>query len=214
MTLVVFDRGTRIKTPVSSIFPSRRIEANAAATAEPAVPDDDNHARTQAEHLTQEYQRFTEMGRAHSQAVQAYQSHTDEEKKPAAPKITASHVMNQPVYTTRRDTRLIDALRIMDEQSINHLMVTNDEEVAVGLISRIDILRHPLNTGIQVQDAYREQFLVATPETDVTQIAINLVTYHIGSVPVIDENDKILGMITRTDLLKLLISNAQIENWV
>ena len=69
-----------------------------------------------------------------------------------------------------------------------------------------------LNDSLVI-DAYRHQFLVATPDTDVIEIATNLVTYHIGSIPVIDKDDKILGIITRTDLLRVMVNEARIERW-
>ena len=214
MTLVVFDRGARIETPAKSLFPPRRVEPNSASSAEPAVPDSDHHARAESEHLTQDYERFNELKKAHSQAAQAYKSVSVGPEEEPEPEIKASQIMVHPVVTTRRDTLLVDALKLMDEHSINHLMVTDDEGTPLGLISRIDILRHPLSSGAKVESAYRDQFLVASPDTDVRQIAANLITYHIGSVPVLSEDDELLGIITRTDLLKLVINNAQIEGWV
>lgn len=214
MGLVLFDRGTRIKTPVSSLFPPRRIEASAASAAETALPDSDHSARSAMEHLTHTYEKFNELNHAHSHAAKAYKSQTSErrdESKP--PRLSASQIMSQPVYTTRLDAELSEALELMDDQGINHLMVVNYESFAVGLISRIDILRHQMLNDSLVIDAYRHQFIVATPETDVIEIATNLVTYHIGSIPVMDKDDKILGIITRTDLLRAMVNKAQVERW-
>lgn len=213
MALILFDHGTRIKTPVSSIFPPRRVEASAATAAEPGIPEE-NSVRSSMEHLTQTYERFNELTHAHSSAAKAYKSQTSERRDQAKPpRLRASQIMSQPVYTTRRDAELSEALKLMDEQGINHLMVANYESFAVGLISRTDILRHQMLNDSLVIDAYRHQFLVATPETDVIEIATNLVTYHIGSIPVIDKDDKILGIITRTDLLRVMVNEARVERW-
>jgi CBS domain-containing protein len=48
----------------------------------------------------------------------------------------------------------------------------------------------------------------------VIQIASNLLEYQCGAVLVLDEEDQLSGIITRTDLIRLLISQAQVEGWV
>jgi len=39
------------------------------------------------------------------------------------------------------------------------------------------------------------------------------VEFGIGAMPIVDSHDALVGIVTRTDLLRLLISGAHIERW-
>lgn len=37
---------------------------------------------------------------------------------------------------------------------------------------------------------------------------------HIGALPIVDEKHQLLGLITRSDILRVIIKNEQMEFWV
>ena len=55
--------------------------------------------------------------------------------------------------------------------------------------------------------------LTATPETSVKQIAEAMLSHHVHSLPIVNSDHQIGGIITSTDLLRAIVQNAPIELW-
>lgn len=212
MALVVFDRGTRIKTPASSIFPPRRVEASTASAAEAAIPSGQNSPRAEYEQEVSNYAQLAE-STEHKAAVKAYSSNAQQEKT-RRPPLLARQIMSSPVISCQIDASVAAALRQMENAGVHYLAVFEADNELTGLLNRRDLLINPRLAGASVEQALQQHFLAATPQTPVLQIASNLLEYQCGAVLVLDEEDQLAGIITRTDLIRLLISQAQVEGWV
>lgn len=93
-----------------------------------------------------------------------------------------------------------EALEIMNEFSVRHLPVVNNQQL-LGLVSEDDILEH------DVQEAVGSYRLSLTrpyvKERDhIYEVMRMLAEYHLTIVPVIDEEDNYKGLITQDDLLR------------
>jgi len=62
-----------------------------------------------------------------------------------------------------------------------------------------------------VMDICKTQVLTATPDAEMREIAKVLIEKHIGSMPVIDEEGFLLGIITRSDILRTIISHPSVN---
>lgn len=222
MALVVFDRGTRIKTPASSIFPPRRVEASSASAAEPAIPSGQNSARAEHEQLIEDFSHLGHSSEQHSSehqssehkaAVQAYASNA-EQSEPKKPQILARQIMSSPVISCQIDTPVTQAISQMETAGVHYLAVFDMQSELTGMVNRRDLLASHKLANSSVESAIQQHFLAATPDTPVLQIASNLLEYQCGAVLVLDTEDQLSGIITRTDLIRLLISQARVEGWV
>lgn len=212
MALVVFDRGTRIKTPASSIFPPRRVEASSASAADPAIPSGQNSARAEHEQQIEDYALLAESAE-HKAAVKAYTSNArDIQSK--KPQILARQIMSSPVISCQIDTPIRQAMAQMENAGVHYLAVFDQQSELTGLLNQRDLLGKTALVNQRAEAAIQQHFLAATPDTPVLQIASNLLEYHCGAVLVLDEEDQLAGIITRTDLIRLLISQARVEGWV
>jgi len=212
MALVVFDRGTRIKTPVSSIFPPRRVEANSASAADAAIPSGPDTARAEHEQQIEDFAQLAEMAE-HKAAVKAYASNA-QDAQPQKPQILARQIMSTPVISCQIETPVRQAVMQMENAGVHYLAVFDQQSELTGLLNQRDLLSKPGLVNQRVDAAIQQHFLAATPDTPVLQIASNLLQYHCGAVLVIDTEDQLSGIITRTDLIRLLISQARVEGWV
>jgi len=102
----------------------------------------------------------------------------------------------------------------MENAGIHYLAVFDRQAELTGLVNRRELLINPRLAGALVAEAIQSHFLGATPDTLVIQIASNLLEDQCRAVLVLDEDDQLSGIITRTDLIRLLISQAQVEGWV
>ena len=217
MTLVVFDRGTRIKTPVSSIFPPRRIEASSSSEAESAIPAGQNSPRAEYEQEVSNYTRLVDstehLSAEHRAAAKAYTASAGADRT-EKPKLAARQIMTSPVISCQMDNTVATAIQQMENAGVHYLAVFDRQAELTGLVNRRELLINPRLAGALVVEAIQPHFLAATPDTPVIQIASNLLEYQCGAVLVLDEDDQLSGIITRTDLIRLLISQAQVEGWV
>lgn len=217
MALVVFDRGTRIKTPASSIFPPRRVEASSSSAAESAIPSGQNSPRAEYEQEVTDYANLADSAQnisaEHKAAAKAYSANAETETA-KKPKLLARQIMSSPVISCQIDNTVAAAIRQMENAGVHYLAVFDRQTELTGLVNRRELLTNPRLAGALVEEAIQQHFLAATPDTPVIQIASNLLDNECGAVLVLDEEDQLSGIITRTDLIRLLISQAQVEGWV
>ncbi len=125
--------------------------------------------------------------------------------------ITARSLMSSPVRTILPTTSVDEAQGILLRYGHVGLCVVTDEGALVGMISRRDIdiaLRHGLGHG-PVKGCMSVQIKSIAPETPITQIQDLMMTYDIGRLPVL-AGEKLVGIVTRTDLLRQLHQTQQV----
>jgi len=140
----------------------------------------------------------------------AEQLHQLEEKH-----LTAQDIMTKPVVTIRSDARVSDAVRLMNEKHLKRLPVVDDRGILVGIISRTDVLAayvaEPVSeeeigtTGIQeartVSDVMFRDVPTVDPEATLDEVLAKIVATPLRRVVVIDESQRVLGIIVDADLL-------------
>ncbi|HCF26991.1 MAG TPA: poly(A) polymerase [Cyanobacteria bacterium UBA11049] len=118
---------------------------------------------------------------------------------------TARDLMSSPVRTIRPETTIESAQRILLRYGHSGLSVVNAEGQLVGIISRrdIDIALHHGFSQAPVKGYMTTNVKTITPDTTLPEIQSLMVTYDIGRLPVL-EKGQLLGIVTRTDLLREL----------
>jgi tRNA nucleotidyltransferase (CCA-adding enzyme) len=129
---------------------------------------------------------------------------------------TARDLMSSPVRTIRPETTISEAQRILLRYGHSGLSVVDNQGKLVGIISRrdLDIALHHGFSHAPVKGYMKTNLKTITPETTLPQIESLIVTYDIGRLPVL-ENDHLVGIVTRTDVLRELyhleIQNSQFK---
>ncbi|MDF2388176.1 CBS domain-containing protein [Nostoc ellipsosporum NOK] len=118
---------------------------------------------------------------------------------------TARDLMSSPVRTIRPDTTIEEAQRILLRYGHSGLSVVDTQGQLVGIISRrdLDIALHHGFSHAPVKGYMTTNLKTITPDTILPQIQALMVTYDIGRLPVL-ENGQLLGIVTRTDVLREL----------
>lgn len=96
-----------------------------------------------------------------------------------------------------------DALALMAEYGIGGIPVVDDDNTLVGILTNRD-LRFERDLDKKVEMAMTSKNLVTTREfTDFEKAADILQKYRIEKLPVVDENFKLVGLITYKDIIKI-----------
>ncbi|MBN3925098.1 CBS domain-containing protein [Nostoc sp. NMS4] len=122
---------------------------------------------------------------------------------------TARDLMSSPVRTILPETTIAEAQRILLRYGHSGLSVVDTQGQLVGIISRrdIDIALHHGFSHAPVKGYMTRNLKTITPDTTLPQIESVMVTYDIGRLPVL-ENEQLVGIVTRTDVLRELHQNS------
>ena len=121
------------------------------------------------------------------------------------PKLLAKDIMTFPPKYINENQSIVDAELILNRYNINVLPVVNDEGELTGLITRLIVakaLYHRLK-NIKIKDIMIKEFNVVSPYDSFEKVKDFVLKDNQRLLPVV-ENGELVGVITRTDILKTL----------
>lgn len=127
--------------------------------------------------------------------------------------------MSSPAVTITPDTPFQIALKAMHEHKFRRLPVVDKNGRLAGIVSERDLLHaspspasslsvwemNYLLAKLTVQQIMTRAIIITSPDTPIEHAASLMVANKIGGLPVVDENDHVVGMITETDIFKVFV---------
>jgi IMP dehydrogenase len=111
--------------------------------------------------------------------------------------------MIQDPVTLKKDNTVGDAQSTMREYSIGGIPIIDDAGILVGIVTNRD-LRFEKNYARKLSDIMTTENLVTTAKgTSLKEAELILQEYKIEKLPVVDDQGKLLGLITFRDITKL-----------
>ena len=131
-------------------------------------------------------------------------------------------IMTTNVTTAHPEDRVIHARRLMLDNDIARLPVVENGKV-IGIISDKEIafafatLKRSVSLGQQqnrlrnllVRDIMKSPAIVARDNISIKDAAHIMMEHEIGCLPIVGRNNKLKGIVTRTDLLKHLLEELK-----
>ena len=127
------------------------------------------------------------------------------------------------VHTIAPTALVFDALKLMADKGIGALLVTEGEAIA-GIFTERDYARKIALMGrtssvTQVRDVMTSAVRFVRPDQTSEQCMQIMSTGRMRHLPVVDANDKLVGMISSGDLVKDIISEQkfiieQLEHYI
>lgn len=136
--------------------------------------------------------------------------------------LTAEQLMSSPVVTLPIDTSIEEAGRFIRQHRFRHVPIVDEQGQLQGIISDRDLLellefqqtrRTAQREAMTVSTIMKERVLTATVDTVISQIAAVFFQQRVGAMPIMSE-DKLVGMITRSDILGAVVYSQPVESWV
>ncbi|MBE0665327.1 MAG: CBS domain-containing protein [Candidatus Aminicenantes bacterium] len=122
------------------------------------------------------------------------------------------------VFSVHIDAIVNDALQNMDEKNIGALMVIDSQENIQGIVSERDIMRNCYRNqanvkGLAIRDVMtpRAKLLVARAEDDINNLMGAMTQNHIRHIPVVNEQDKVVGMVSIGDIIKAMLKDKDYQ---
>ncbi len=104
--------------------------------------------------------------------------------------------------TIKRDKTVADALDLMSEYKIGGIPVVDEEGYLVGIVTNRD-LRFERNFDRAIDEVMTSENVVTTNQTTDLEKAVDILQRHkIEKLPVVDNNNKLIGLVTYKDITK------------
>ena len=131
----------------------------------------------------------------------------------AYPEDSAGGIMTTKVVSVRPESTAAEALaavrRLAEEgrtETVYYLYVTEPDRRLVGVLSLRELVLAP--PGARVRDVMRRNFAAVRPETDQEEAARLLTEKHLLALPVVDDEGRLLGIVTNDDVEDVLEEEA------
>ncbi len=140
--------------------------------------------------------------------------------------VMVQNVMTEKVISVNPGTSVHEAARLLSEHKITGLPVVDGENRVIGVISTADILSPEgskkenvlsklmrqlrgkqgaeKGVGERVEDAMSVPPITTEPDADIKEVAAVLDLHRIKRLPVIDPDGKLIGIISRGDIVRAM----------
>ena len=123
-------------------------------------------------------------------------------KEVKAVKRAENGMIYDPIAIPKEST-MLDALNIMKENSIGGIPVVDSKNVLIGIVTNRD-LRFEKELGRPVLDVMTKENLITTSQSiDLEKATDILKNYKIEKLPVVDDEYKLVGLLTYKDITKV-----------
>ena len=126
--------------------------------------------------------------------------------------------MTRQLVTCRKTDSIKFALDLMNQNKVSRLVVTDEKGSPIGLVSTNTLLAHsdyfskgttrsrdyllPLKDNVVVNDLLEENIVTINEDEDLAEAARKMVNSKISGIPVLDSNQKLVGVVSKTDVVK------------
>ena len=117
--------------------------------------------------------------------------------------IYVSDLMTSRVFTLRRTDTLQDVRSLTQLAKIRHIPVTEDGDRFVGLLTHRDLLGYAVSHLAEINREEQEEIESSILVGDIMQTDVRT---KYGCLPVLDGDNKLVGIITEADFLRLAIA--------
>lgn len=121
--------------------------------------------------------------------------------------LSAKHIVNKKYFSLpkKQSQGLKTLIRLLDDSDYDYLYLTNSNREFVG-VATMESLHQAKNTTDKVEDAYLQGVALIAAETAISDI-IGTMAEASCPLPVIDEQHRMIGIMTRSKVLKALDPN-------
>lgn len=123
------------------------------------------------------------------------------------------------IITVSPNASVFDAIKLMDEKNIGALLVLNAHGKIAGIFAERDcfrkiVLAEKSPKEVQVKAVMTKKVIYVSPETTVDDCMAQMTRNRIRHIPVLENDGKILGIVSIGDLVKFVASeqDAMIRN--
>jgi CBS domain-containing protein len=215
LALIVVEMGRRVVTPQKADQRgSIKVESAKSSSA-----IDQYHDLSQDNPQAQKHHQFIKDNLQQSNKQPdpySIQKQREAEKEPSQVFLLAD-IMSTKVISLSVQATVADAWQLFQRHGFQHIPITDENNTVLAMLAERDILQGPstqenINLKNIMQFATKQVFCFS-PDTDIRQATRTLYEYDLGALPIISDEHELLGIVTRTDIIKTVSHYGSLELW-
>lgn len=127
--------------------------------------------------------------------------------------------MSTSVITATPHVRISEAHQLMKDAKVRRLPVIDEKGKLVGIVTIGDVREaspsdattlsiwelNYLWAQLTVDRIMTRNVMTVTPETPILDVAETMLTHKVSGLPVVDEQGRLLGIVTESDIFRMLV---------
>jgi predicted transcriptional regulator len=139
--------------------------------------------------------------------------HVDEERSQvladlirmiSIPKEKVKNLLNKGLITLKPNMSVKETASVFYTEKIRGAPVVDDRGKIMGIVTTADMIRAVMEERIEepISSFMRTEVITIKAEDDVLDAVRKMITYGVGRLLVVDEQGELMGIVTRTDILR------------
>ncbi len=190
---------------VNELSPSQRIK---------------NKTKDESQEEKQNFQEALYKGKITKEATNAYKSMTNLDTR-----VDIYHVeqiMSHNVLTVDDSKTILECYQMMREHHIQQLPIIAENKLHLkGIVTRLDILKYLMSdlefaqdkADTPISELSTKKIITTDPISDIRRVAQVMVDLNLNAIPVVTEEDILVGIVSRNDIMKAVGSLPHLQLW-
>lgn len=130
-------------------------------------------------------------------------------------------IMTKDVMYATTNFTIAELYEFIKDKGVSQIPITAFGKKIIGIINKKIILTLIMNNiddiesilKRKIEDVYLPEVLTADPESDVRHVVKVMLDLKIDAIPIVDENDILVGIVSKTDILKAVANLPKLQLW-
>lgn len=131
-------------------------------------------------------------------------------------------LMTRDVISLNEENTLLETYELMQEHEFRQIPILNkDDNQLIGLVTQefiLDLLVGDLEFAQNIMERKLSTFdfkevITSDPITDIRRVAKVMVDFSLTAIPVVDQDDNLLGIVSRANILKAVANTPPMQIW-
>ena len=130
-------------------------------------------------------------------------------------------IMTKDVIYARTDSTIEDIYYLIKDKKVSQIPITAFGKKIIGIVNKKIILTLLMNhlddtqsiLKRKIDDVYLPEVLTADPDSDVRDVVKVMLELKLDAIPIVDDNDTLMGIVSKTDILKAVANLPKLQLW-
>ena len=196
----IIEQGARVETPINRLLQAKGLNAVSASSPVRAVG-----AGLEKKEPVKSTAKILRYQNADSE-------------QPRSPAIYAHQIMTSPVVLAGVYQTVQEIWALFAKYRFHHFPLLDESNQLQGIVTDGDLLRYSANNYRDVNADCVEllmtpKVITAGEQAEIRTIAEVMCVQAIGAIPIVNEQVEVVGMVTRSDILRTLVHQAPLDLW-
>ncbi|MGP2656778.1 CBS domain-containing protein [Malaciobacter sp. WC5094] len=130
-------------------------------------------------------------------------------------------IMTENCIYIKNKATLDEAYKVLKENKVSQIPVVNNEKKIYGLINKKiilnEIMQEPDEARIILQkriiDIQNNELIATDPISDIRRVSKVMIDFKLDAIPVVNEDDVLVGIVSKTDIIKAVSNIPSLQLW-